>query len=123
MGFHKLSSKMDSVCVAVLLASILSSLIYCQQAHDFSKLPDKYQFMLGNASNLLNANESLVLYWGANGAMNNHRICWTSQKFQNSTTGVNHHIRFWTNEITKPASNFTEVTVIGYVLRCFMLTK
>uniref|UniRef100_A0A224YIN1 Lipocalin n=1 Tax=Rhipicephalus zambeziensis TaxID=60191 RepID=A0A224YIN1_9ACAR len=104
---------MDSVCVAVLLTTMLSNLIYCEQAHDFSKLPDKDKFMLGNASELLNSNESLVLYWGANGAMSDNRVCWTSQKYGNSTTGVNHNITFRTNETKLSAGNFTEVSVTG----------
>uniref|UniRef100_A0A131YBH6 Lipocalin n=1 Tax=Rhipicephalus appendiculatus TaxID=34631 RepID=A0A131YBH6_RHIAP len=108
MGLQQLSRKMDLVCVAVLLASLLSCLIYCQEAYDFRELPEKVRFMLDNTSELLNSTERLVLLWGVNGAMKDNRICWTSQLYQNSTFGLPHYIRYWTNETTKPATNFTE---------------
>nr|XP_037286529.1 uncharacterized protein LOC119179533 isoform X5 [Rhipicephalus microplus] len=41
---------MDHVRLAVLITSMLSSLIYCQIAHDFSELPEKVRFMLGNTT-------------------------------------------------------------------------
>ncbi|KAL3241982.1 hypothetical protein MRX96_047832, partial [Rhipicephalus microplus] len=99
---------MDPVRVAVLIASMLSSLIYCQIAHDFSKLPDKVRFMLDNTTELLKSTEPLVLSYGLGGAMKDNRLCWTSQKYKNSTLGIDHYISYMTNETKQPGSNFTE---------------
>uniref|UniRef100_A0A131YFP6 Lipocalin n=1 Tax=Rhipicephalus appendiculatus TaxID=34631 RepID=A0A131YFP6_RHIAP len=113
MGSEELSRKVDVVCVAVLLTSMVSTLINCEEAYDFRELPERVRYMMDNATKLLNATERLVLYWGVNGAMNNNRICWTSQKIKNSWSGVDHDIRFRTNESTKSTSNFTEERATG----------
>nr|XP_037286524.1 uncharacterized protein LOC119179533 isoform X2 [Rhipicephalus microplus] len=99
---------MDHVRLAVLITSMLSSLIYCQIAHDFSELPEKVRFMLGNTTKLLNSTERLVLSYGLGGPMRDYRLCWTSQKNENTSLGIHHEIHFMTNE-TAPGSNFTEV--------------
>nr|XP_037286527.1 uncharacterized protein LOC119179533 isoform X3 [Rhipicephalus microplus] len=100
---------MDHVRLAVLITSMLSSLIYCQIAHDFSELPEKVRFMLGNTTKLLNSTERLVLSYGLGGPMRDYRLCWTSQKNENTSLGIHHEIHFMTNETAQPGSNFTEV--------------
>uniref|UniRef100_A0A131Z388 Lipocalin n=1 Tax=Rhipicephalus appendiculatus TaxID=34631 RepID=A0A131Z388_RHIAP len=50
MGSEELSRKVDVVCVAVLLTSMVSTLINCEEAYDFRELPERVRYMMDNAT-------------------------------------------------------------------------
>uniref|UniRef100_L7MC98 Putative secreted peptide n=1 Tax=Rhipicephalus pulchellus TaxID=72859 RepID=L7MC98_RHIPC len=88
---------MDLVCFAVVLTSMLPTLVFCGEAYDHRTLPKAVIWMMGNATALLNSTQRLVLYWGVNGAMDDKLICWMTNKTGQTYPHIYHDIYFLEN--------------------------
>ncbi|XP_049273745.1 uncharacterized protein LOC119398854 isoform X2 [Rhipicephalus sanguineus] len=105
---------MDSFCFAVLLTTMLSPFVYCR--FDYSELTQGQRDMMEYVRQMLNSTQRLLLFAGINGAMENDRICWTSQKRADTVPGFHHYIYFWQNETKGSTKHLTEKRYADYAV-------
>ncbi|XP_049273746.1 uncharacterized protein LOC119398854 isoform X3 [Rhipicephalus sanguineus] len=83
---------------------------------DYSELTQGQRDMMEYVRQMLNSTQRLLLFAGINGAMENDRICWTSQKRADTVPGFHHYIYFWQNETKGSTKHLTEKRYADYAV-------